>query len=745
MARKKPQRQQPRPLDDAVLFRAAVADATTANREERSLELVLATESPVDVWDISRGEVLKETMRMDGVSIPDNGQIPLVDSHSRHTVQDVLGSIRELRTEGGRLLGRAFFADNELARQTFANYADGHLTDFSVGARIVELKYDDDDRRVVARSELIEGSAVVKGADPNAKALPDSFRAYADPEAMKDESMTSQLKNKLIARGLPEDADDKALWEFLDAQLDRQADESAESHAEFLRGIRDELKRMKSPESPDIDDIKRQLKEDADAELTRQADIRSLCKRHNASPEDEEKWIREKTSVADVSRKLLDDIASGGVPIGQGSDVGFGLSDREKFYDAALAAVTRRAVIGAELSPHTMIQNSQRRNDWDALERSQNLKAEFEKPPVGANEFAHTGLMDLARMFCDRAGIRTKGVPNVQIAREAMKMREFVQRASDGPAFTTTGTFTNLMLDASNKTLLAAYDEAAVTYTTWVRQAPSTPDFKQLNRIRFGELPDPEVVPESHPYPDKAPSDQREFYRVEKYGEIFSISLEAVVNDDLNAISRAPAMLGNAMRRKINKEVYQLLADNPTLNADSIALFHATSHNANLDTVALSATAINTGYTVMMTQTGIQSGTVLNIMPRYLIGGAALSDTILQIIGSQADPSNAAASTEDASRPNFNSGTINLYGPNGSRPLTPVVDGQIDSLDSATAWYLAASPSQVDTFEITFLQGEETPVIDTEEGFTTDTVKSKVRQSWAVAAIDFRGLYQGNT
>jgi hypothetical protein len=102
-------------------------------------------------------------------------------------------------------------------------------------------------------------------------------------------------------------------------------------------------------------------------------------------------------------------------------------------------------------------------------------------------------------------------------------------------------------------------------------------------------------------------------------------------------------------------------------------------------------------------------------------------------------PDNAAASTEDASRPQFNAGVHNIYGPGGSRPLTVVVEPQLHANDE-NMWYLAASTDQVDTVEMATLAGEESPVMESEWCMTDDTFKNKVRQTMGAAAIDWRGL-----
>jgi hypothetical protein len=75
------------------------------------------------------------------------------------------------------------------------------------------------------------------------------------------------------------------------------------------------------------------------------------------------------------------------------------------------------------------------------------------------------------------------------------------------------------MLDAASKTLLAAYEEAPYTWNLWARQAASVPDFKNINRIRFSEAPNLEMVPENSPYPEGKMSDSKETYQIEKFGD----------------------------------------------------------------------------------------------------------------------------------------------------------------------------------------------------------------------------------
>src|SRR4051812_45956086 len=86
-------------------FRAASADDST-----RSVEVIMATESPVQVWDWERG-IIDEVLVSDGGVFPE--QLPLLNNHFRYSLDDVLGSVRGVRRDGSRWVGRAYFADKD--------------------------------------------------------------------------------------------------------------------------------------------------------------------------------------------------------------------------------------------------------------------------------------------------------------------------------------------------------------------------------------------------------------------------------------------------------------------------------------------------------------------------------------------------------------------------------------------------------------------------------------------------------
>lgn len=79
--------------------------------------------------------------------------------------------------------------------------------------------------------------------------------------------------------------------------------------------------------------------------------------------------------------------------------------------------------------------------------------------------------------------------------------------------------------------------------------------------------------------------------------------------------------------------------------------------------------------------------------------------------------------------------------PQSSRTLSPIREPRLDAA-SAAAWYLAASPNQIDTIEYAYLEGPQGAYIETRNGIDVDGVEIKCRLDFGAKAIDWRDLYK---
>jgi hypothetical protein len=71
-----------------------------------------------------------------------------------------------------------------------------------------------------------------------------------------------------------------------------------------------------------------------------------------------------------------------------------------------------------------------------------------------------------------------------------------------------------------------------------------------------------------------------------------------------------------------------------------------------------------------------------------------------------------------------------------------VSDARLDAA-SALSWYLAGSPTQYDTIEVSYLNGVAQPVLEQKEGWNVDGVEFKVRHDAGVNLLDYIALYKG--
>jgi hypothetical protein len=148
----------------------------TYDAKSRSIQACIATEQPIEVYDFYEGQTVKEILLLSGLSWPDNGRVPLCDSHQRYSTKNVLGSCRNIRVESGELISDIHFSDDAAGQAVEKKYADGHLTDLSIGAEILEYENVDAGKtfkingqsfegplRVITKSRLFETSAVPLG------------------------------------------------------------------------------------------------------------------------------------------------------------------------------------------------------------------------------------------------------------------------------------------------------------------------------------------------------------------------------------------------------------------------------------------------------------------------------------------------------------------------------------------------------------------------------------------------------
>ena len=320
-------------------------------------------------------------------------------------------------------------------------------------------------------------------------------------------------------------------------------------------------------------------------------------------------------------------------------------------------------------------------------------------------DWAGQTLLDLAKECLESSGTRTRRLPRHEIAKLALS----------------TSDFPSILADVANKTLRQAYEAYPRTFLPFSRRR-SAVDFKNINAVQLGEAPSLMKVNEKGEFTHGSIAESKETYKLATYGRIVSITRQTIINDDLSAFTRIPAGFGVAAATLESDTVWGIITSNPAMG-DGVALFHA--NHANLNTGAGSALALaglGAGMAAMAKQKGLDGVTVLNVQPRYLVVPVALQLTAFQMIAPNLAPAKSADLVPDY-----------------IRALTPIAEPRLDAA-STTAWYLFASPDQIDTIEYAYLEGQDGVYIETRQGFDVDGVEIKARLDFGAKAIDWRGL-----
>ena len=113
----------------------------------------------------------------------------------------------------------------------------------------------------------------------------------------------------------------------------------------------------------------------------------------------------------------------------------------------------------------------------------------------------------------------------------------------------------------------------------------------------------------------------------------------------------------------------------------------------------------------------------LNISPEFLIVPASLEVAAAQLLRSVADPSATHA------------GVANIF----ANSMNLIVDAELDAY-SETAFYAAANPADIDTIEVTYLNGNKQPILESQVGFDYVGIKWRILHDVGVTCLDYRGL-----
>lgn len=189
--------------------------------------------------------------------------------------------------------------------------------------------------------------------------------------------------------------------------------------------------------------------------------------------------------------------------------------------------------------------------------------------------------------------------------------------------------------------------------------------------------------------------------QVETYGAIVALNRQQIINDDLGAFMELPQHLGRLSATVLEETVFALLLANT-------GTFFGTG-NANYQEGAgtvLSATSLTAAKKIFR-QMKDSNGKLAMVTPKVLLVPSALEDTADRLYTSEFFQETTTANAPSPSR-NPHKGKF--------RPVVaPHLDNTSMSGYSSLAWYLLADPADRAIMEIAYLNGRDTPIIESGE------------------------------
>lgn len=658
------------------LRRAPILPATV-NPDARSVDVVFTTGAAVrrrrwTGWDTSVpfDEILEVSDRAVDLTRLNAGA-PALDSHSVWSSHSQVGVVERAWIEGKEGKATIRFPREGLdqaADRMFGLISDGIIRNVSVGYSIERVKVVEPatkgevEQRIVERWTPLEVSFVTVPADPRAQ-----VRA-ADQASYPVEIIHTRMQKEA---SMPESTTTVA-GDVPASTETRQQPVAAPANPEPM------IARLPEPApAPDTEAIATRARE---AERDRVSTIYDLTGRLNLERSFAEDLVKRGVSVDESRRLILDQVAAKSDETRTFPHVSVPLGGRDE-------RITRRDAVANAL-----------------LHRYSPTLFQLED---AARQYRGMTLLELARESLGNAGVNTRGLSRDEVATRALH---------------STSDFPEILSAVTNKTLRQAYEAYPRTFMLFCRQVLAT-DFKAMHRVQLGEAPQLLEVGESGEFKRGTLGESKESYKVKTYGRVVAITRQVLINDDLDAFTRIPAMYGNSIAQLESDVVWGIITSNPAM-ADGNALFHTTHKNLAGTGAALDVASVGAARAAMALQTGLDKKTVLNIRPAFLIVPAALELKAEQLVAQNLVPADSVKVV-----------------PQSIRTLSPISEPRLDAA-SATSWYLAASPNQIDTIEYAYLEGQQGAYIETRNGFDVDGVEIKCRLDFGAKAIDWRGLYK---
>jgi hypothetical protein len=262
-----------------------------------------------------------------------------------------------------------------------------------------------------------------------------------------------------------------------------------------------------------------------------------------------------------------------------------------------------------------------------------------------------------------------------------------------------------------NKFLLAGFNGVESGWRS-ISAVRSVNDFKALTSYRLNGGMKFEKVAPGGELKNAAVSDESRTISAETYGIMTSVTRNDLINDDLGALTAVPQRIGRGGALKLNDVFWASFQDD--------SAFFTTGRGNKKTTAGALSLANLKAIATMFRKLKDPDGNPVAVDPRILLVPSDIELSAAEIMGSAL-----------------------LVGGSSAAPNVNVLAGryQVVStsyLSSAEDYYLLASPSDMPVMEVAFLNGVQSPIVETAEAdFNTLGVQMRGYFDFGVAKAEY--------
>jgi phage major head subunit gpT-like protein len=252
-----------------------------------------------------------------------------------------------------------------------------------------------------------------------------------------------------------------------------------------------------------------------------------------------------------------------------------------------------------------------------------------------------------------------------------------------------THSISGILSSTVNKFLLAGFDTVESAWRS-ISSVRSVNDFKTINQYRLNGAFSFEKVANGGELKNAAASDETRTISAETYGIMTSVTRTDLINDDLGALTVVPQRIGRGGALKLNDVFWAEFLNDSTF-------FTVAKGNKKTGSTALGLAGLKESL-ALYRKLKDSDGKPMATQPRVLLTPVDLEITAAELMNSiQISSGNTAG-----------------------QPSTNVFAGRYEVVSStyltdANDYYLLASPADLPVMEVAFLNGVQSPIVETAE------------------------------